>query len=272
MPKANYQISIEVYGVKIRIETNRKLFFEEIKKQIYKTFPVKFKLLKEKNFDHKFKIEVLERNFYEFFRNEENLGQFNKEQALEFLDSKLRLTVAEFSLSKVFLHAGVIAWKDKAVVLPGQSLDGKTTLVLELVKKGAIYYSDEYAVLDEEGFVHPFPKMLSVRENADSFIQTDYPVEFFNGRAGTKRIPVEMILFAKFDNNFKQNKWKPKRLSNGQGVLDIIPHTISIRNNTKFALKVLKKATDRAIIVKSKRGEAVEFADLLLKFVESVLN
>ena len=265
-------MSIEVYGVKIQIETNRKSFFEEIEKQIYKIFPVKFKILKPQDGEHKFSVRVIEKNFYEFFRNGEYLGKFDREQILEFLESKLRVTVAEFSVSKVFLHAGVIAWKDKAIVLPGQSLDGKTTLVLELVKKGAVYYSDEYAVLDEGGFVYPFPKMLSLRKNADSFVQTDFPVEFFGGCAGTKRIPVQMIVFAKFDGKFKKNKWKPKQLSKGHGVLDIIPHTISIRNNTRFALKVLKKVTDRAILFKSKRGEAREFAELLIKFVESGLD
>jgi hypothetical protein len=34
------------------------------------------------------------------------------------------------------------------------SYSGKTTLVSELIRAGATYYSDEYAVIDERGRVH----------------------------------------------------------------------------------------------------------------------
>ena len=64
--------------------------------------------------------------------------------------------VANYAPDRVFVHAGVVAWRGRALVLPGTSFAGKTTLVAELVRAGAIYYSDEYAVLDEQGRVHPY--------------------------------------------------------------------------------------------------------------------
>jgi hypothetical protein len=42
------------------------------------------------------------------------------------------------------------------MVLPGKSFAGKTTLVAALVRAGAEYWSDEYAVLDANGDVHPY--------------------------------------------------------------------------------------------------------------------
>jgi hypothetical protein len=39
-----------------------------------------------------------------------------------------RLTVAEFAVGRVFIHAGVIAWKGQAVVMPDRSFYGKTAL------------------------------------------------------------------------------------------------------------------------------------------------
>ena len=51
--------------------------------------------------------------------------------------------------------------------------------------------------------------------------------------------------------------------------MEIISHTIPIRYNPKFALNVLNKVSRRAIICKSQRGEAGEFADLLLDFFET---
>jgi hypothetical protein len=56
----------------------------------------------------------------------------------------------------VFVQAGVVGVGERAMVLPGKSFAGKTTLVAALVRAGAEYWSDEYAVLDANGDVHPY--------------------------------------------------------------------------------------------------------------------
>jgi len=89
----------------------------------------------------------------------------------ETFESDLRLFVAELAKHRVFVHAGVVGWKGKAIVIPGRSYSGKSTLVAELVRAGATYYSDEYAVLDSRGRVHPFYKPLELREEG-KFTQT----------------------------------------------------------------------------------------------------
>ena len=48
-------------------------------------------------------------------------------------------------------------------MIPGSSFSGKTTLVRALVDAGAVYYSDEFAALDETGRVFRYAKWLSVR-------------------------------------------------------------------------------------------------------------
>jgi len=58
----------------------------------------------------------------------------------------------------------VVAWRGRAILLPGRSYVGKSTLVMELVRAGAVYYSDEYAVLDARGRVHPFAQPVALRE------------------------------------------------------------------------------------------------------------
>jgi hypothetical protein len=65
---------------------------------------------------------------------------------LKTFESELQLLVAEFARGRTFVHAGVVGWKNQAVVIPGTSFSGKTTLVTKLIQAGAKYYSDEYAV------------------------------------------------------------------------------------------------------------------------------
>jgi len=60
----------------------------------------------------------------------------------ETFESDLRLFVAELATHRVFVHAGVVGWKGQGIVIPGRSYSGKSTLVAELVRAGATYYSD----------------------------------------------------------------------------------------------------------------------------------
>src|SRR5918993_5932930 len=103
-------------------------------------------------------------------------------------ESNIRLYVAEFAKDRVFVHAGVVGWNGQAIVVPGRSYSGKSTLIAELVRASATYYSDEYAVLDGRGRVHPYPRPLQIRED-ESAKQKKYPVEAFGGQAGTKPLP-----------------------------------------------------------------------------------
>ena len=96
-----------------------------------------------------------------------NLSRFVRtryfEDLLEQFESHVQLTVAEFAPRRVFVHAGVVAWNGNAIVIPGSSFSGKSTMVSALLRAGATYYSDEYAVIDEQGRVRPYPRELRIR-------------------------------------------------------------------------------------------------------------
>jgi len=260
------KISIESYGVKIKIETDMNLDFQDIKFRLAKKLPDAFKLIPNDIFEHNFYITQKD-SIFELHKEAEKVAESETFDALlEQLESYIRITVAEYAVGKVFIHAGVVAINERALILPAKSFHGKTTLVAELVKAGAVYYSDEYAVLDENGYVHPFPKMLSMRGIIDDYTQMDLPVEEFGGNAGTKPIPVALVLITEYKRNAK---WKPQELSAGQGIMEILPHTLPIRNKPEFTLNVLNNVAERAIITKTKRAEANVTARLLISFFET---
>ncbi len=265
------QIKFQAFGVKISIEAEKTLYLEKIYRLLEQTFPNGFERVELQEIEYRFvikssKTEKGER--FELFRNDEKVienagGDF----FFQMVESEVRVTVAEFAVSKVFLHAGVVAWNNRAIVIPATSFSGKSTLVAELVKKGAVYYSDEYAVLDAAGNVQPFPKWLSLRGIIDPYTQLECSVESIGGIAGTKTIPVGMVLIAQYKKEKKiPRKWNPRKLSSGQAMMEILPHTVPIRNKPKFVLKVLNNLTSRAIIVKTVRGEAKDFANTLLNY------
>jgi len=202
------------------------------------------------------------RRFNLLYRDAIRIGRtLDLEEAVELFESDLQLFVAEAARRRVFVHAGVVGWKGKAVVLPGYSYSGKTTLVVELVKAGATYYSDEYAVLDEEGRVHPYPRALQIR-HSDSPRQEKYPVEALGGRAGKEPLPVGLVVVSRFS---KDAKWHPRRLPAGRGMLELLANAVSVRRQPEVVMSTVRAAAAGASIFKAARGEAKEVVDFILR-------
>jgi len=61
------------------------------------------------------------------------------------------------------VRTGTVVWDGRALLIPGVTHAGKSTLVAELLRRGATYFSDKYALIDSEGRVHPYPRPLLLR-------------------------------------------------------------------------------------------------------------
>lgn len=262
------RVEFDAFGVKIEISSNDRQLLKKIKTVLPLIIPENLLFNENQNPEHTFKLDRIDRSAkVAVYKNNKKLfDYFNDESLIEYLSSQIRITVAEFAESKVFIHAGAVGWKDSAIIIPGTSFSGKTTLVSELIKAGAVYYSDEYAVLDEEGYLHPYPKMLSMRGIIDDFQQLDTAPEDFGARIGSQPIPVKMVLITQYKKN---GRWKPQIIKTGEGLMEILKHTIPIRLNPEFVLKVLKKTASCAVITKSKRGEAKIAAPSVLEYFET---
>ncbi|HEV3470413.1 MAG TPA: hypothetical protein VG148_13895 [Pyrinomonadaceae bacterium] len=181
------------------------------------------------------------------------------EDALEAFESDAQLFVAAAARDRLFVHAGVVGWRGRAILLPGRSFAGKTTLVAELVRRGAVYYSDEYAVLDSLGRVHPYARPLRVRDGASG--RRRVAVEELSGTGGRGALPVGLVFVGEYRAGAR---WRPRRLSGGQGVLALLAHTVSARREPGRALEVLHGVAGRAPVLKGARGEAADAAEAIL--------
>ena len=63
---------------------------------------------------------------------------------------------------RLVLHAGAVAGRRGAVVLPARSESGKSTLTAELVRAGMGYLTDEAAAVSGGGLCHPYPKAIGL--------------------------------------------------------------------------------------------------------------
>ena len=183
----------------------------------------------------------------------------NLEEIFVALEYDLEVYVAERARKRVFLHAGAVGWNGRAIILPGQTRSGKTTLVAALVRAGATYYSDEYAVLDTQGRVHPYPRPLTIRTETGELRET--PVEALGGRSGRRPLPVGTVLVTRYQPG---RVWRPRRLSSGKTVLRLLAHTLSVRHAPDQALAVLLQVARRARNLTGVRGDASELVSALL--------
>jgi len=184
------------------------------------------------------------------------------DQAIDALESDLQLFVAETAPRRVFIHAGVVALQGKAVVIPGRSFSGKTSLVAALVKAGAIYYSDEYAVIDERGLVHHYARPLSIREYGHVYKAKKYQVEALGGRSGAKPLTVGMVVVSKYKPGAR---WRPRKLSEGEGALELMANTVSARRQPEAMLSAIRKVVSLAPVLKGSRGEAHQVVDWVME-------
>ena len=179
---------------------------------------------------------------------------------LDQLACDLMVHVANHAPDRVFVHAGVAGWQDRAVVLPGTTFAGKTTLVAELVRAGATYYSDEYAVLDELGRVHPYARSLQMREGG-GVEQRCVAVEELSGRAGIGPLEVSHVVITEY---VAGGRWKPEPVSAGMAVLEMMRHAIPVQRTPARVMATLAKMMETATAVRSERGEASETARRLI--------
>jgi hypothetical protein len=183
-----------------------------------------------------------------------------REALFDGLERDLQLYVAERARDRIFLHAGVVGWNGRAILVPGRSYTGKTTLVRELLAAGAEYYSDEYAVLDAEGRVYPYARPLSLRGGSGGR-PARVPAESLGGRVGAAPLPVGLVVVCSYRAGAR---WRPRQLSPGQAALALLENTVPARRCPEKALSLLAAIAREAPVLKGTRGEAAETARSLL--------
>lgn len=262
--------SLQSYGVKLGIRSNDSAAIARASEFL----PSDWRPISSEKVDRIYSLLIpngggLTKRFNALYGNEVRLARSRDvDDIFDRLESDLRLFVAEYAKNRVFVHAGVVGWKGQAIVIPGRSYSGKSSLVAQLVRAGAAYYSDEYAVFDSRGRVHPFAKPLELRKPGE-YSQARVHVHEIGGEHGTKPLPVGLVVMTSFEEG---NKWRPRKLSPGRGVLELLSNTVSARRDPAAALQTLEKVAARATVLKGARGEAEQIAPAILRKLETLIS
>jgi hypothetical protein len=147
-----------------------------------------------------------------------------------------------------FLHAGAVEIDGSAVVFPGRSRWGKSTLVSSLVEQGCGYLSDEYAIVSPEGAVFPLSKPIRLRVEArgSNALEVNHA-----GASAPGGFPCAAVILTRFQDGAA---WVPRLLTSGEAALEILPSALQSREEPAQVLCAISALVGSAVCYQSVRS------------------
>jgi hypothetical protein len=167
---------------------------------------------------------------------------------------------AEHARRVLFVHAGAFELDGALVLVPGRSHTGKSTLVAEALGRGATYFSDEFAVIDPDGLVHPYPRPLSLRR--PGLTSRLVSAAQLGGRTATTPAHADVVISTRYRDSAS---WAPEVVTGARAALRLIDNTLRARAAPGPTTRLAGLLARRAITWAGDRGEA---SDLLDWFIE----
>ncbi|MCH7532264.1 MAG: hypothetical protein IIB36_10980 [Gemmatimonadetes bacterium] len=267
MTPSHNAIAFEAFGARITIRAA-----ESFASDLRPRLPPRARPITTEDSDTVYSVEsvpprsVSDHTKYRLTRDGVGIGSCRSlSQVCRELESDMHFQVALAARDFLFVHAGVVQWKGQAVVVPGRTETGKSSLVMALVNAGGEYFSDEYAVLDREGRVHAYPKPLSQRrEGGPPRLHT---AEALGGQQEAPAVPMGLTVITRFRDGAT---WNPQRITKARAMMALFENTVVARSRPEFALSVLAKAVTGTGGLEGDRGEASETASALLDALKAL--
>lgn len=160
------------------------------------------------------------------------------------------------------VHAGVVLWHGRALLLPGTTHAGKSSLVAQLLRRGATYFSDEYALIDSKGLVHPYPRPLLLRNGSPEQFPV-LPAEY-NAPTGVAPAPVGWILSIEY---LPECAWTVTAVPQSEALLILLRNTPHVLADSPDMVSVFQRAVASATCYAGHRSEAADAADQILRLI-----
>ena len=250
-------VAFEIYGARASVTVP----CPELVPQVEAQLPLDSTRRAPEQCDRRFTLKVGDAGNYVLLRNGEVLQRpIGLEGALRALRHRLFWHAVRHARDRLVVHACVVGHEGRAIVLPGTSAIGKTTLAVALVKAGATYYADDFAPLDRDGMAHPRPDRLYIKGERDKV-----SVESLGGERGELPLPVGLIASVSYR---PEARWQPASRTAGDGMLMLLRHAYGM-DLPDFALAAARSAAAEAVVVEGERDSAEEAAAGLLEIASA---
>ena len=99
----------------------------------------------------------------------------HKPKLATYLQEKMMISTYQAQPYLISLHAASAEKDGKVIIMPAVAESGKTTLTATLLHHGFKLFTDEATSLDQEGYVHPLPFCMNIKEGSWKVLSERYP-------------------------------------------------------------------------------------------------
>ena len=251
---------VQAFGCHIRVETSCSEAYDALERYIFPPFPRTQHA--PSGADIAVKVERVDDRFLLLANGTEitvSESLINLAPALiRVVDDAVIRNLGNFRA----VHAGTVLCGRQALLLPGATHAGKSSIVAKLLRRGAKYFSDEYALIDPDGFVHAYPRPLLLRNGMPEQI----PVlpEELNSSFGVGPVPIGWILCFEYQPTYL---WDVEKVPQSEGLMLLLRNTPHALEDSPSMVDVFLKAVARAECYVGRRGDVEEAADYIEKLV-----
>lgn len=160
------------------------------------------------------------------------------------------------------VHAGAVAFGDRALLIPGITHAGKSSMVAELLRRGATLLSDEYALIDMAGFVHAYPRSVVLRDSCR--VQSPMLPEELGSSFATEPVPVRWILALEYK---PESVWEVREVPQSEALMTLLTNTPHPITESPEMIDFFVRAVSGARCYAGFRGEVGQAADRIVQLV-----
>lgn len=183
-----------------------------------------------------------------------NLGASRK-RVTAYVESRLEGLASAHSPNFAFLHAGCVEIDGRAILLPGRSCAGKSTLVAEFAKGGARYLSDDLVPIDARLRAHPFPRPLGIRPpQGGAAARTS--LKALGVEPANRARPIALIWCGSFDPLVGSSTFAPQTAA--QAFAALLSHAPGAQIRPEVIVPILAGIARMVPVFVGVRGEASE--------------
>jgi hypothetical protein len=176
------------------------------------------------------------------------------------IESELSLFAAERLAGRIAVHAAVLRHESRALLVPGASHVGKSTLCVAAAEAGLAVLTDEYALVDPStGHVTGWPRPVRMRRDDGTLERLDLVV-------ASPPVPVALLALVAYRPG-AQHDWTP--ISGADAVLGIMDNTVCARSRPDESLDAALAIARRAPAVGGFRGDAARALPELLALMSA---
>jgi hypothetical protein len=160
------------------------------------------------------------------------------------------------------IHAGAVTLNGRALLIPGSTHAGKSSLVAQLLRNGANLLSDEYALIDNRGCVHAYPRPMLLRNGSHK--QSPVLPEELNANFAEGPANVGWILALHYD---PQAGWHVEEISQGEAVILLLSNTPHEMEQSPEMISHFSCMSADAACYSGTRGDFTEATERILELV-----